>query len=127
MKTDLGLLVLRLGFGGTMLFSHGIPKLLSFSEKMDQFPDPIGLGSPVSLALAIFAEALCSAAVALGLWTRFACIPLIVTMSVAAFQIHAADPFQKKELALMYLIAFVGLALTNGGKYALDRIQIRAR
>jgi putative oxidoreductase len=127
MNIDISLLILRIGFGGTMLFAHGMPKLLSFSERMDQFPDPFGVGSPISLGMAIFAEVFCAAAVMLGLWTRFAAIPLIVTMSVAAFQIHAADPFGKKELAIMYLFAYLALAASNGGKFALDRIQFRSR
>ena len=123
MKIDIGLLILRLTFGGVMLLSHGLPKLMSYSEKAATWADPIGVGPQASLALAIFAEAFCSLAVVLGLFTRFAVIPLMVTMFVAFVVVHAADPWGKKELAFMYLTAFMVLAITGPGIYSLDAIK----
>ena len=117
---DGGILVLRLFFGLTMVFAHGLPKLSGFTDKMDSFPDPIGLGSPVALGLAVFAEFFCGLAVAIGLFTRLTLIPLIITMIVAAFIIHGEDPFNKMELALCYLAAYVGIFCTGPGKYSVD-------
>ena len=48
---DFGYLVLRLGFGGTMVWQHGWPKLMAFGEKMDSFADPFGMGPMFSLVL----------------------------------------------------------------------------
>jgi putative oxidoreductase len=124
---DLGLLILRLGGGGFMLFAHGLPKLLDYSEMSGKFPDPIGLGSELSLILAILAELLCSLLVMLGLVTRLAALPLCATMFVAAFLHHSADPFDKKELALLYLVVFVFLALVGGGNFSLDHLIRRRR
>jgi putative oxidoreductase len=124
---DLGLLILRLGAGGFMLFGHGLQKLLSYSEMSAKFPDPIGLGSELSLILAIFAEFLCSALVMLGLVTRLAALPVCATMFVAAFLVHVDDPFAKKELALLYLVVFVFLALAGGGSFSLDSVIRRRR
>ena len=116
---DLGLLLLRLSFGGLML-THGIPKLLGFAEKADGFPDPIGLGSAVALSLAVFAEVVCAAMVVLGAFTRLAVVPLIVTMAVAAFIIHADDPLGRKELALLYLGAYLAIGLLGAGRFSVD-------
>jgi putative oxidoreductase len=113
-----GLLLLRLTSGGLML-THGLPKLIGFSEKMESFPDPIGLGSPFALTLTVLAEVLCAALLILGVKTRLVVIPLAITMFVAAFVIHAADPLQKKELAIMYLSAYLALFLAGGGKFQL--------
>jgi len=125
---DLALLFLRLCGGGFMLFAHGLQKLLNFSEMSSKFPDPLGfLGSEMSLVLAIFAELLCSALVMLGLVTRLAVLPLCATMFVAAFLVHGADPFAKKELALLYLVVFAFLALAGGGQFSLDAILRRRR
>ena len=116
---DLGLLLLRLAFGGLML-THGMPKLLGFAEKADGFPDPIGLGSAVALSLAVFAEVVCAALVVLGAFTRLAVVPLIVTMAVAAFIIHADDPLGRKELALLYLGAYLAIGLLGAGRFSVD-------
>ena len=118
--TDVGVLVLRLFFGLTMAFAHGLPKLSGFGDMMNTFPDPIGLGSPIALGLAVFAEFFCALAVAVGLFTRLNTIPLIITMFVAAFIIHGDDPFKKMELALCFLAAYVGIFCTGGGKYSVD-------
>jgi putative oxidoreductase len=124
---NFGLLILRVGFGGFMLVAHGWNKLMTFSERMDSFPDPLGVGSPVSLALAVGAEVVCSALVVAGAFTRLACIPLIVTMLVAALLIHADDPWEKKELAILYLVPFVALFFTGAGALSIDRILMRRR
>jgi putative oxidoreductase len=116
---DTGRLLLRLVFGGMML-THGVPKLLGFADKMDGFPDPIGLGSTVALSLTVFAEVLCAGLVTLGAFTRLAVVPLVITMAVAAFVIHADDPLGRKELALVYLGAFLAIGMLGAGRYSLD-------
>ncbi|MCK5426976.1 MAG: hypothetical protein KAJ34_04720, partial [Thermodesulfovibrionia bacterium] len=52
---SIGLFILRLAVGSMMLVSHGWGKLIHFGEKAAVFPDPFGLGSPISLSFAIFA------------------------------------------------------------------------
>ena len=117
---DVGLLFLRLSVGGTMLLSHGLPKLMKWGDLSGSFADPIGVGSAASLALAIGAEVGASALIMLGLATRLAAIPLGFTMLIAMFVIHADDPWSKKEFAFMYLIPCVTLMLTGGGRFAID-------
>lgn len=116
----IGLLLLRLGFSGMML-SHGIPKLMQLLQGNMEFGDPIGIGEPLSLILAVVAEVLCPLLIIFGIKTRLAAIPTIITMAVAAFIIHASDPIGKKELAILYLCAFMAIAILGPGRYSLDR------
>lgn len=122
---DFGYLFLRLTAGGTMLWQHGWPKVMHFSDRMDSFADPFGLGSAISLVLIILAEVLCAALVVLGLWTRLAVIPLIIGMAVIAFMVKGDASFGEKELALVYLFAFVALLFTGSGRFAVDRISFK--
>lgn len=115
-----GLLALRVGAGLMMLVAHGWPKLANFAVYAERFPDPIGLGATPSLVLAILAEVLCAALVVVGLGTRFAAVPLLITMLVAGLVVHAPDPWAKKELALLYATVFATLVLTGGGRWSLD-------
>ncbi len=117
---NIGLLLLRLGFGGMML-THGIPKLLKMLSGDFSFGDPIGIGEPASLVLAVLGEALFPILVIIGFKTRLAAIPVIITMVVAAFIVHAADPLGTKEMAILYLFAFTVIALLGPGKYSVDR------
>lgn len=119
---EASLLILRLYFGGMMAFSHGWPKLMGYSTQAATFPDPLGVGNEVSAALAIFGELICGVLVAVGLFTRFATIPLIITMAVAALIIHANDPFYKQEFPLTYLAAYVVIFMSGSGKYSLQQM-----
>ena len=123
---DLGLLLIRLGFGLTMAFSHGLGKVQKFLVGGEiQWADPIGLGAGPSLFLAGAAEFFCALAVVFGLWTRVAAVPLAFTMGVAILVVHGDDPFQKKEFALLYLIPWLTLILAGPGRFSVDAMLRR--
>lgn len=124
---DAGLLLLRVAAGGTMLLAHGLPKLASYAEKAETFSDPLGVGSGLSLVLAIFGEVVCAAALLLGIATRFAAASLAFTMLVAFFLVHGDDPFARKELALMYAAPCLTLLLTGAGRFSLDQLLFTGR
>lgn len=118
--SSIGLLILRLAAGTMMVYGHGWKKLMSFSEKAGTFPDPIGVGNELSMALAVGAEVGAAALLIVGLFTRLAAVPLMFTMIVAAFVVHGDDPFARKELALMYLSVFTALACVGAGRFSVD-------
>lgn len=125
--TSLGLLILRTGIAGMMLIGHGLPKIMDFSARSAGFPDPLGLGSTVSLSLAILGEVVCSLFLILGLFTRLAAVPFLLTMLTAAFLVHAADPWAKKEFALLYAIPALTLIFTGAGAFSIDGRRQRHR
>lgn len=120
-RLDLSLLLLRLVFGGFMIINHGWRKLLKlFSDEPIKFADPLGVGTELSLGLAVFAEVGCAFLITIGLFHRLALIPALFTMLVAAFVIHWADPFGDKEGALLFAAGYVVLLLLGPGRYSVD-------
>ncbi len=118
---NLWLLIFRVSAGAFML-THGIPKLQNlFAGGEIAFADPFGIGAAPSLAMAVFAEVFCSVLLILGIATRLASIPLIITMAVAAFIAHGSDPFSNKEMALLYLLIYITILVYGSGKFALGR------
>lgn len=117
---NFSMLLLRIVFGLLILIKHGYDKMMRFSTLENQFYNFLHLGSKTSLMLAIFAEALCGLFIVLGLFTRLATIPLIITMLVAIFGADAAKPLIQSELALLYFGAFVTLLLCGPGKISVD-------
>lgn len=118
---DVFKLVARLGFGGLMI-PHGIAKFRKLlTESEIHFADPLGLGEEASLYLSIFSELICAVAVVIGLFTRWASIPVMITMLVAAFIVHGPDPWSKKEFAFLYFVGFLIIFLAGPGKYSADR------
>jgi putative oxidoreductase len=118
---DLALLILRIAFGLSMFYGHGAGKIgRLFGGEEIKFADPFGLGPVASLALAAFAEAICSILVTLGLFTRWALIPLIITMGVAFFMVHISDEFSRQEKAILFGVTYIALFITGPGKLSLD-------
>ena len=141
---SIGLLILRLGVGGFIL-THGWGKLqMVIDGNFDQFADPIGLGNTVSLLLATGAEFFCALLVMIGLVTRIAAVPLVITMFVAAFIVHGGDPWtmgaaaelyqtgkadswSSKEPALLFLFPFLALIFTGPGRLSIDALLNQRR
>ncbi|WP_209400551.1 DoxX family protein [Pseudozobellia sp. WGM2] len=116
---DIGLAILRIA-ASAMMLTHGYGKLQMLINGAE-FGNPIGIGSTPSLFLAVIGEFVCPILIIFGFKTRWAAIPTAITMAVAAFIAHGADPFQKKEMALLYLTIFVVIALVGPGKFSVDR------
>ncbi len=115
-----GALILRLGLG-ILMIKHGYDKMMHFSMMKTQFISFLGLSPTISLSLAIFAEFFCSALLILGLFTRLATIPLIITMCVALFQMHHGDIYDEHgHLATLFLVGFLGLLFIGPGKISVD-------
>lgn len=121
-QVDVVLLILRIGVAALML-THGLPKLqMLLAGGEIQFPGVMGLSPAISLSLAVFAEVIASLFLLFGLATRLAAIPLIITMMVAVFIIHASDPFAVKEMGLLYIFLYLPLLILGSGKYSLDTV-----
>lgn len=115
-----GTFLLRVAFGVTMLVGHGVGKIERLLDDPTKFSDPVGLGPVLTLGLAVFGEAICSMLLILGLFTRWAALFNAVTMAIAAFIVHSGDPFVRKELALVYLAAYLTIFFIGPGKWSLD-------
>ncbi|WP_430967371.1 DoxX family protein [Spongiimicrobium sp. 2-473A-2-J] len=119
-NTGIGLL--RIGFGVMLAIVHGWPTVKGFFAGVTEYPDPLGLGSRITMGLMGFAEFFCAMLVALGLFTRITLIPLIIGFLVAVFVFHGNDPFDVKERAFHYLIVFVVLFITGPGSYVITNL-----
>ncbi|MBD3297991.1 MAG: DoxX family membrane protein [candidate division Zixibacteria bacterium] len=131
--TDLGLLVLRLGIGLSMLIFHGWGKLSGGPERWE------GVGSQMANLgidffpvfwgfMAAFSEFFGSALLVLGVFFRPAALLLIGTMVVAAIRhlsLPAGEPgsgFSGASHALEFLTVYVALFLSGPGRYKLSAL-----
>lgn len=124
---NITILIVRL-IVASLMITHGLPKLNTLLAGGDiHFPDPIGLGPVLSLVLVVFAEFFCSILIGIGLGTRLASIPLIITMIVVVFVVHVVDPIGKKEMALLYLAFYLLLLVTGSRKFSVDYLISRKK
>lgn len=117
---NFSILLLRLSFGIFMIAKHGLPKLMEFATLQDKFYNFMGISSRFSLVLAIFAELFCSMFLIVGLFTRFAVIPLVILMCVAIFGANAHESLLKSELAILYLTVFITILFVGPGRISVD-------
>ena len=120
---DIGILLTRITIALLML-THGLPKMMMlFSGGPIQFPPILFMNAETALSLTVFAEVGASIMILAGFWTRLATIPLMITMLVALLLFHGADPFSTKELALLYLLVYMGLFITGSGRFSVDNLM----
>ena len=126
-RSELGLVILRVGAAG-MLLCHGWPKLLMLLQGHGaEWMDPLGIGSTLSLALCTFAEFFCSIAIILGLLTRLAALAIVINFWVAIFIYGGQSILPQAELPMLYLICFVTLLCTGPGPFSVDRFLLDRR
>jgi len=116
---DSALALLRIVFS-LLMMTHGWSKLERILDGNLNFGDPLGLGSTLSLYLVTFAELVAPVFIIVGFKTRIMALITSFAMAVAAFIAHGADPFAKKEMALLYLVGFLSVALMGAGRYSID-------
>lgn len=117
-------LLIRLVVGVSML-THGTEKLMNFASLSSTFPDPINMGSMLSLIMAVGAEVGCSLLLIVGLLTRLAVLPLIFTMCMACFVVLGDATFATRELSVLYIGLYVAIFAIGAGRYSLDRVIFR--
>ncbi|HWP31758.1 MAG TPA: DoxX family protein [Fimbriimonadales bacterium] len=119
---EFGAFIIRFAFGLTLMLAHGLGKLPPNAK----FIEGVGnLGFPVPEFFAwcsALAEFLGGALLAVGLLTRLAALSIVINMAVAYFMVHGADPFQKKEMAMLYGVVALGFLFFGGGKLSLDGV-----
>ena len=117
---DIGRLVLRLGAFAMILTYHVRPKLLHFDSEMSGFPDPLGIGHPASFIMALLSEGGCSVLVALGIAARLSALPIIFTMAMVVMLGARGFEGADVQLALLYALPYVSIALLGPGPYSVD-------
>ncbi|WP_374077944.1 DoxX family protein [Bdellovibrio bacteriovorus] len=119
---DVALTLLRVFIGLTMAFSHGLGKLPPPQMMVDGVA-ALGFPAPEFFAwCAGLAEFAGGILLAIGLLTRPAAAFVVFTMLVAVFGAHGADPFAKKEMALLYLFSSLFFVLHGAGRWSVDHM-----
>ncbi|MDC3402866.1 DoxX family protein [Flavobacteriaceae bacterium] len=116
---DSALSPLRIVFS-LLMMTHGWSKLERILDGNLNFGDHLGLGSTLSLYLVTFAELVAPVFIIVGFKTRIMALITSFAMAVASFIAHGADSFAKKEMALLYLVGFLSVALMGAGRYSID-------
>ncbi|UUO06574.1 DoxX family protein [Blastopirellula sp. J2-11] len=118
--TSVGLFILRLTFGLSMLLLHGVGKYQRYDALTDNFYDPLGVGVNNSLNLTIVIEIVFPILLLIGCATRLASLQLVFTMLVALFLVHHADTWKESERAIIYMGAYATLIFTGPGLFSVD-------
>lgn len=119
--------LLRIMLGAVMI-THGYGKVFGDVSRLSGGVGAMGFPAPEFFAwAAAISEFFGGIMLILGLFTRFWSAMIGITMFVAAFVAHAADPFQKKELALVYLVVSIVIFLLGPGRASIDHLLFGRR
>ena len=126
-KRDIGILIIRVCIGLSMLAFHGIPKIsggLPAWEKIGLAMGNIGINFLPTFwgFAAALTETLGSLFIILGLWTRPSALLLAFTMLIATItHLIQGDGFSVASHSFELLAIFVALFFTGPGKYSIDK------
>ncbi|MBE8594214.1 DoxX family protein [Pseudomonas sp. MAFF 301449] len=118
---DLGLLFLRATGALFLLWVHGLPKVLNYSEQLTLIEDPFHLGAHVTLLLAIFAEVLCPVLIVAGVWVRLACLPILAVLLIAMVVVHPQWTVFEGQFGWLLLIIFTSVLIAGPGRFVLGQ------
>ncbi len=115
-----GVTLLRIFAGISLALAHGFGKIPP-GEGLITGTANLGFPMPTLFAWAAgLSEFLGGIFLALGFLTRFAGFFIAFTMLVAILGVHGADPYQKKELAFMYLFIALAFMIKGSGDWSVD-------
>ncbi|MES1174141.1 MAG: DoxX family protein [Myxococcales bacterium] len=119
-RLSVGLLFLSTGWGK----AHSLDKVTKFFIEL-KIPMPA-----LNAVVVAYSELVCGALLVVGLFTRLATIPLIVSMVVAIMTAKLADIHGVFDLVgadeFTYLCVLVMLAVIGPGKVSLDELLTRS-
>lgn len=117
-----GLFILRAFAGLSLALAHGRGKLPPPQMLIDGV-GKLGFPAPTFFAWCVAAAEFGGGLLlALGLLTRPAAALIVINMAVAAFGAHAQDPYQVKELALLYGAIALCFLLAGSGRLGIDAL-----
>ena len=120
-QANLGLTLLRIFTGVSLMMAHGVGKIPP-SEGLINRAGEIGFPVPVVFAwAAAMSEFVGGGFLALGFLTRVSSFFIACTMVTALLGVHRADPFQKQELAFVYLFIALAFMFKGAGDWSIDR------
>jgi putative oxidoreductase len=124
-RLNFGLLVLRIGIGGLMLF-HGISKLSNGIDGLVAMFDRQGLPGIIAY-LVYLGEVVAPVLVLIGYRTKLASVAIAITMVVAMIIAHADEILKlgdhgewALEVLGLYLLGAIALFFLGAGKFAVS-------
>ena len=117
---DIALLLLRVGAFLLLALGHGVQKWDTLMQNPQAFPDPLGIGHVPALICAMGAECVMSLLVAVGLFCRLSCLPIVFTLGMVALVVHQGDPWPRTEPSVLFLLIYAAIALAGPGKFSVD-------
>jgi putative oxidoreductase len=117
---DAGLLWLRLTSSVLLFLTNGWPKIAHYSDELAHIDDPLNIGRGLTLWMALGAEVLCPAMVAVGWFTRSACLPILVLLLVALLLVHPDWSLGQGQFGWLYVIVYASLGLAGPGRWSAD-------
>jgi len=115
---DLGLLYLRVCGALLLLYVHGLPKILHFSDELQRIEDPMHLGKGFSLCFSIFAEVICPLLIIAGVFVRVAAMSVLCLLVVAMFLVHPDWSVAEGQFGWLLMIIFGTVLIAGGGRFS---------
>ncbi len=124
--TGLGLCFLRVSFALSLFLKHGVEKITGFERMLYGFPDPLHIGTRLSLYIATASDVVAATFLILGFATRPSAFFAASNILVAWILVHHGMFFGKAsdhgEICVLYICGFMAILLCGPGRYSIDAL-----
>ena len=116
---DYAMLFFRIAISLELIIVHGLKKV-GIGGISEVVPNPFGIPQFLNETLAIAANLLFPQLIIVGLFTRYATIPILAVTLTGYFIVHGNDPLLVRDIPFMFSLGYGLIAIVGPGKYSLD-------
>lgn len=119
-RVSLGLLFLRACGGALMLQGRAATWAAMIQPNRALLSHPFGPGGELGWILTLLSEGLCTLLVMLGVFTRLAAVPPLVSLLVVGLAMPVGTAWSLRAPWLQLALPFFVLTFTGAGEYSFD-------
>ncbi|HUC82829.1 MAG TPA: DoxX family protein [Flavisolibacter sp.] len=119
------MLFFRVAVSVQLMVAHGLKKIGVGVLQAEVVPNPLHLPEAFNHAFAIASNLIFPCFIILGLFTRLACLGVLVVTLTGYFLVHWHDSALQKDAPYMYSAAALLILFLGAGKYSCDFVLSR--
>ncbi|MBC6110916.1 DoxX family protein [Pedobacter fastidiosus] len=122
---DFCMLFYRIAISLELIIVHGLKKI-GIGGVAEVVPNPFGIPQNLNEILAITANLLLPQLIIIGLFTRFATLPILAVTLTGYFVVHGNDPLIVRDVPFMFSLGYLLIAVVGPGRFSLDHYFFRS-
>lgn len=120
---NIAMLFFRVAISVELIIAHGLKKIGIGVLEAEKIPNPLHLPEAINQSFAIASNLFFPVFIMVGLFTRFAVLPVLAVTLTGYFLQHWNDTLLEKDMPFMYSVSCLLILFLGPGKYSFDYLS----